>query len=59
MERREASINDVAITQAQRLFRWPLGARPQGHPGLSDLGLSSRAGGVTGARDPILSAAPE
>lgn len=39
MIRREASVNDVAIGEADRLFRWPLGARPQDHPGLSDLGL--------------------
>lgn len=39
MHRREASINDVAITEAQRLFRWPQGPRPADHPGLSDLGL--------------------
>lgn len=39
MRRREASINDVAIPEAERLFRWPLGPRPAGHPGLSDLGL--------------------
>jgi nuclear transport factor 2 (NTF2) superfamily protein len=39
MHRREASINDVPIPQASRLFRWPLGPRPAAHPGLSDLGL--------------------
>ncbi|PTM40851.1 nuclear transport factor 2 family protein [Bosea sp. 124] len=39
MARREASINDVAITEADRLFRWPLGARPADHPGLTELGL--------------------
>lgn len=39
MRRREASINDVAIDEAARLFFWPLGARPIGHPGLSELGL--------------------
>ena len=39
MRRREASINDIDITEAQRLFRWPLGPRPQDHPGLSELGL--------------------
>jgi nuclear transport factor 2 (NTF2) superfamily protein len=39
MERREASINDVAITGEQRLFAWPLGARPLDHRGLSELGL--------------------
>lgn len=39
MRRREASINDVAIGEADRLFRWPLGPRPQDHPGLSELGL--------------------
>jgi hypothetical protein len=39
MVRREASINDVAIDEGDRLFRWPLGRRPGEHPGLSDLGL--------------------
>ena len=39
MSRRVASINDLAIAEADRLFRWPLGPRPQDHPGLSDLGL--------------------
>ena len=39
MQRREASINDVPITEAARLFRWPLGPRPADHPGLSALGL--------------------
>jgi uncharacterized protein len=39
MRRREASINDVPIREADRLFHWPLGPRPAGHPGLSDLGL--------------------
>ncbi|MBS2016488.1 MAG: nuclear transport factor 2 family protein [Deltaproteobacteria bacterium] len=39
MRRREASINDVAISEDERRFRWPLGPRPDGHPGLTDLGL--------------------
>jgi nuclear transport factor 2 (NTF2) superfamily protein len=39
MRRREARINDVRIAETDRLFRWPLGARPADHPGLSDLGL--------------------
>lgn len=39
MRRREASINDVIIAESERLFRWPLGARPADHPGLTDLGL--------------------
>jgi nuclear transport factor 2 (NTF2) superfamily protein len=39
MQRRFASINDLPISEAQRLFRWPLGRRPDDHPGLSDLGL--------------------
>src|SRR5881275_169455 len=39
MKRREASINDVAIRASDRLFHWNLGPRPEGHPGLSDLGL--------------------
>ncbi len=38
MRRREASINDVAIGHADRRFRWPLGARPADHPGLSGIG---------------------
>ena len=36
---RHASINDLAITEADRLFHWPLGRRPDDHPSLSDLGL--------------------
>lgn len=39
MERRFASINDLAIDEAERKFRWPLGRRPDEHPGLSELGL--------------------
>ena len=39
MQRRIASINDVAIRAEQRKFHWPAGARPANHPGLSDLGL--------------------
>ncbi|MBC7800116.1 MAG: nuclear transport factor 2 family protein [Gemmatimonadaceae bacterium] len=39
MRRREASINDVSIDEAARLFRWPLGPRPAEHPGLTELGL--------------------
>jgi nuclear transport factor 2 (NTF2) superfamily protein len=34
MRRREASINDVAIDEATRRFRWPLGIRPDDEPGL-------------------------
>jgi nuclear transport factor 2 (NTF2) superfamily protein len=39
MRRREASINDVSIAAEERRFLWPQGARPEGHPGLSELGL--------------------
>jgi len=39
MRRRNASINDLPISQADRRFFWPLGPRPQDHPGLSELGL--------------------
>ena len=39
MAERHASINDVAIMETERLFRWPQGVRPAGHPGLIDLGL--------------------
>jgi len=36
---RHASINDLAISEEQRLYRWPQGRRPDDHPGLSELGL--------------------
>jgi len=39
MRRRIASINDRAIAPADRKFHWPLGQRPDEHPGLSDLDL--------------------
>lgn len=39
MARRYASINDLPIIENQRLFRWPLGRRPDDHAGLSELGL--------------------
>jgi nuclear transport factor 2 (NTF2) superfamily protein len=39
MRRRVASINDLPIAAADRKYHWPLGRRPDGHPGLSDLGL--------------------
>ncbi|WP_431299087.1 DUF1348 family protein [Tabrizicola sp. BL-A-41-H6] len=39
MARRHASINDLAIAEADRKFRWPLDKRPEDHPGLNDLGL--------------------
>ena len=32
-------VNDHTIQAADRLFFWPLGRRPDDHPGLSDLGL--------------------
>lgn len=39
MQERHASINDLAISEAERKFHWPLGRRPEDHPGLSALGL--------------------
>jgi uncharacterized protein len=39
MARRFACINDLPIREGDRLYRWPLGRRPDDHPGLSDLGL--------------------
>ncbi len=39
MRRRIASINDLAITQGERKYHWALGRRPDGHPGLGELGL--------------------
>ena len=39
MRVRHASINELPITEADRKFRWPLGRRPDDHPGLSDFGF--------------------
>jgi nuclear transport factor 2 (NTF2) superfamily protein len=39
MRRRIASINDLPIAANERKYHWPLGRRPDDHPGLSDLGL--------------------
>jgi len=39
MQARHASINDLPIAEADRKFRWPLGRRPDDHPGLSELGF--------------------
>lgn len=39
MTDRHASINDVAISESDRKFFWPLGTRPDDHPGLSEMGL--------------------
>ncbi len=36
---RHASINDLLISEPERKFRWPLGRRPDDHPGLGELGL--------------------
>lgn len=39
MHTRIASINDLPISESERLFRWPTGSRPDDHAGLTDLGL--------------------
>jgi hypothetical protein len=39
MQRRIASINDLPIAEADRKYHWPLGRRPDDHPGLSELEL--------------------
>jgi nuclear transport factor 2 (NTF2) superfamily protein len=39
MRLRLASINDVPILEAQRKYHWPLGRRPDDHPGLTELGF--------------------
>ena len=36
---RFSSINDLPIAESERKFHWPLGRRPDEHPGLSELGL--------------------
>jgi len=39
MRLRLASINDLPIRESERKYHWPLGRRPDNHPGLSDLGF--------------------
>ncbi len=39
MHYRYASINDLPIAESERKYHWPLGRRPDDHPGLGALGL--------------------
>jgi len=39
MQVRIASINDLALAETERKYRWPPGRRPDDHPSLSALGL--------------------
>ncbi|MEU7583283.1 nuclear transport factor 2 family protein [Streptomyces sp. NPDC041068] len=39
MRARHACINDLPIAESDRLYHWPLGRRPDDHPGLTELGL--------------------
>jgi uncharacterized protein len=39
MTARHASINDLPIREEDRKYRWPLGRRPEDHPGLDNLGF--------------------
>jgi nuclear transport factor 2 (NTF2) superfamily protein len=39
MRVRLACINDLSITESERKYRWHLGPRPDGHPGLTELGF--------------------
>ncbi|MFT4434775.1 DUF1348 family protein [Caballeronia sp. 15715] len=39
MTHRHACINDLPIKESERRYHWPLGRRPDDHPGLSDLGF--------------------
>ena len=39
MKVRRASINDLPIQDSERKFHWPLGPRPDDHPGLTELDL--------------------
>jgi nuclear transport factor 2 (NTF2) superfamily protein len=39
MQRRFAAINDLPIEETDRKFHWPIGRRPDDHPGLSEVGL--------------------
>ncbi len=39
MRKRHACINDLPIKAEDRRFQWPLGRRPDDHPGLSEFGF--------------------
>ena len=39
MRRRLASINDLPLRESERRYHWPLGRRPDDHPGLTELGF--------------------
>jgi uncharacterized protein len=39
MKVRHASINDLPIAESERKYHWPLGRRPDDHPGLSHFGF--------------------
>ena len=39
IQKRYASINDLAIKESERKFHWPLGVRPNDYAGLSELKL--------------------
>ena len=39
MQRRIASINEHVIAEKDRTLHWPLGRRPDDHPGLTELGF--------------------
>lgn len=39
MQKRYASINDLAITESERKFHWPQGRRPDDYASLTELGL--------------------
>ncbi|RRZ93520.1 nuclear transport factor 2 family protein [Erwinia sp. 198] len=39
MTTRYACLNDLPVRESERKFHWPLGRRPDDHPGLSELGL--------------------
>jgi nuclear transport factor 2 (NTF2) superfamily protein len=39
MHTRLASINEHPIAESDRRFKWPLGRRPDDHPGITELGF--------------------
>ena len=39
MTHRHACINDLPIKESERKYHWPLGRRPDDHPGLTALGF--------------------
>src|SRR5271155_3338446 len=56
MRMRFACINDLPINESDRKYKWELGRRPDGHPGLSDLGFGARGSRIPAIVSPRVAA---